>query len=115
MPVILNIYGDVIEIDGVPTDGEDYGQPTTSIPTSLEFNNLSQTVGNITVTIPYFQQAAQLVLFDKDNTSSYPNTMNSLRNNDNNLIANNSYNGLTEGAKALILAQAVASDLGFTL
>ena len=115
MPVILNIYGDVIEIDGVPTDGEDYGQPTTSVPTSLEFNNLVQTVANITVTVPHFQQASQLVFFNKNNPNNYPQTLSQLKTLDDGFIANGDYIGLTEGQKAALLATTYATNNGFTL
>lgn len=62
--------------------------------------------------VPYFQKAAQAVLFMKSNTASYPNVMTALRTEDNVLIAANSYDGLTDDEKAELLITNTLNNLG---
>lgn len=73
---------------------------------------LEERIDAINVQVPYFQQAAQIVLFKKENNQSYPNTMNALRSTDDQLIASNSYDGLLEGSKAQLLSNTVIKNLG---
>ncbi|MEL7428013.1 MAG: hypothetical protein AAFN81_33830 [Bacteroidota bacterium] len=82
------------------------------VPDKPTIEELDQRVSNIQIVIPYFQQAAQSVVFAKENTANYPNTMTALRTQDNNLIASNSYDGLTEGDKAQLLITATKNALG---
>ncbi len=77
----------------------------------VENKNLKERLDVVVIEIPYFQQACQLVLFLKENTKSYPNTMKSFREQDDLLIANNSYEGKSEGEKAKLLSDKVIEDL----
>lgn len=82
------------------------------VPEYVDFESLQERIDAITVVIPYFQQAAQVVLFAKENTNTYPKSMKSLRGQDDELIKNGSYTGLTEGAKAKLLVETAKRDLG---
>lgn len=77
--------------------------------------NLEERVDNIVAVVPYFQQAAQILLFAKLNPNNYPNTIRGLKEADDDLIASNSYDGLTEGQKAVILRDVAANNLGIPL
>ncbi len=85
------------------------------IPEYVDFQTLEERLNAITVIVPYFQQAAQVILFAKANTNTYPRSMTALRDQDDTLIATGSYDGLTEGAKAQLLITAAAAALGVTL
>jgi len=71
----------------------------------IDIQNLQDTVDNNLTPVPHFQQAAQVVLFSKSNTRTYPQTMNALRSADDARIAAGDYVGLGEGAKAALLIQ----------
>lgn len=75
----------------------------TKIPDEIEHNNLKEKVDGIQVTIPYVQQAFQVILFSLTNSRNYPQTRDAIETQDNIFKADNSYNGLTEGAKAQLL------------
>lgn len=69
-------------------------------------------VSAIAIVDPYFNQAARRVLFEKNNTASYPNTMTALRKLDDLLIASGDYDGMTDGEKAARLAAETFESLG---
>lgn len=106
---IVNYLGEIIDS---LTNAEDYGQPTKEVAEQIDIDNLQNQINQITVTVPYFQQAAQVILFAKTNTNSYPQSMNALRSQDDTFISDGSYTGLSEGDKAQLLIDNVSITLG---
>lgn len=72
-----------------------------------KITNVSDTLENAVLIMPYFQQAAQHVLFHRNNDNSYPNTMKTLKSEDDDLV----YVSTTEGGKAKELIVAVGIKL----
>lgn len=83
----------------------------TEIPDIVETDNLKERIDKIVVEVPYFNQAAQLILFLKENTNTYPNTKRALGRVDDRLIASAAYLGLTEGEKAQLLFHETKKEL----
>lgn len=73
--------------------------------------NVTDRVDGIQVVVPYFQQAAQVVLFAKGNPLNYPQTIARLTEADNALIQREAYEGLSEGQKAAALLVGYEEEL----
>lgn len=76
-----------------------------------DIEQIEERLSQITIEVPYFQQAAQFILFAKTNTNTYPVSMRTLREQDNLLIDAGAYLGLTLGEKAQLLIDTVTPIL----
>lgn len=85
---------------------------STEVPDRAMFEDLESIVTALGIGLPYFSQAAQVVVFAKTNMNNYPTTMRTLREQDDILIGLNSYDGLSEAEKAQLLIDTVTPILG---
>lgn len=116
MPVTINGLGDVT--DPNPDDPNVNPNANYIVVLKSEFDSLVAVVQSIQQQLgqsgqsDYFNLAATFVTTLKANTANYPNTMRSLRTNDDTLIANNGYAlAVTDQDKANILIAAVRANL----
>lgn len=95
--------------------GADGSRQRKQVPEQRDLEEVVERLDAAVLQVPYFQQAAQVILFAKTNTNTYPRTMSALRDTDDHLIRTGAYKGLTEGQKAKLLVEATADALGVDL